>query len=149
MRKIWITLLLTLPCLFAYGDETQSITLRTLKGFYVSAESGYLTDSSGNLIAFTVAGHEIAFGDGTARGVVTFAIQGRPVQQGIAYTATYTLNADGRVSKTATTSQGVVLHYDLYPTPDGSTIASIQTDAGAFLSGVFTRSSGKEQQNQQ
>jgi hypothetical protein len=121
----------------------QSITVGTLKGTYVSAQSGYLTDPSGNLIAFTVAGHETFFGDGNASGVVSFAVKGQPFQHRITFTATYTVNADGSVSETSTTSTGSVLHYDLYPTLDGSTIASIQTDPGAFFTGTFTRSSGK------
>jgi hypothetical protein len=126
--------------------SVQSIALETLKGTYVSAESGFVTDPNGNQLAVSVAGNEIHFGNGTSKGTVSFAIQGQ-VQQEITYTATETPNGDGSIYKTATTAEGVVLHYYLYPTPDGNTIASVQTDAGSTLCGVFTRQ--RNQQNQQ
>jgi hypothetical protein len=46
MRKIWITLLLTLPCLFAYGDETNC---KEVSGGFVTNvlnESGTFPDGT-------------------------------------------------------------------------------------------------------
>jgi hypothetical protein len=115
----------------------QSITLGTLKGTYVSAQSGYITDSSGNLIPITIAGTTIFLGNGHASGVATFAVPG--LSQRVTFTATYSVNPDGiSVSETVGNQ-----NFILYPTPDGSTIASIQTDPGQFRSAVLTRSSGK------
>jgi hypothetical protein len=120
----------------------QSITVGTLKGTYVTAGSGYFTNSSGGLTLITSAGVETFFGDGTASGVVTVTIPGIAVFRSVAFKATYTPNLDG-VSFSETTFGPETDHFDLYPTPDGSTIAQIQTDAGNFRSGVLTRSSGK------
>jgi hypothetical protein len=127
----------------------QSITVGTLKGTYVTASSvGYFIDpSTGNLIPVTSAGVETFFGNGTAKGVVTVSVGpfgGFPARvfKQVAFTATYTPNADG-VSFSETTSNSEMDHIDLYPTPDGSTIAQIRTDAGVFSSSVLTRSSGK------
>jgi hypothetical protein len=58
MRKIWITLLLTLPCLFAYGDETNC---KEVSGGIVTnflAESGTVTfpNESGKQFIFTTLG---------------------------------------------------------------------------------------------
>ena len=126
--------------------SVQNITLATLKGTYVSAEEGFLTDAQGNQQPFSVAGHEFINGDGSAHGTVSYSIQGQ-IQQETNYTATFELVGDGSVYKTATTTQGLVTHYYLYPTPDGNYIASVQSDAGSTLCGVFTRS--QNQQNQQ
>jgi hypothetical protein len=120
----------------------QSITLGTLKGTYVTAQTGNITDQSGNLIPITIAGTTIFFGNGTASGVATFAVPG--LSQRVTFTAIYSVNPDG-ISVSETTDPGTPNehHFDLYPSPDGSTIASIQTDPGQFRSGVLTRSSGK------
>jgi hypothetical protein len=69
---------------------------------------GNITDPSGNLIPITAAAVETYFGNGNARGVLTFALQGIPVQHRITFTATYTVNADASVSETDTTSTGLV-----------------------------------------
>jgi hypothetical protein len=133
----------------------QSITVATLKGSYVTSQTGSITlQPSGEVIPITLAGVWTFFGDGTARGVFTFAVApgGSPIISDLhsTFKTMYTPNADG-VSFTATNTDptGGVNTEELYPTLDGSTIASIQTTAGSFLSGVWTRSSGKALQNQQ
>jgi len=133
----------------------ENITLGTLKGTYVTGSSvGYVTDpSTGNLIPITSAGVETFFGNGHASGVVTVALPGQVFQR-IPFTATYTVNGDGSVSETTFGPETDT--FDLYPTPDGSTIAQIQTNASPagttnfpLRSGVLTRSSGQALQNQQ
>ena len=128
------------------GDGRHGITVATLKGAYVTATTGSIT-VNGTVIPITLAGVWTFFGNGTASGVFTFAaIPGGSILSGLhsTFTTTYTRNADG-VSFTATNTDptGEVNTEELYPTLDGSTIASIQTTAGSFLSGVWTRSSGK------
>jgi hypothetical protein len=80
---------------------------------------------------------------GTLRGVSTFSIGSPDFSQvfGITFAGTFTVNADGSVSETITTSQGVVLHFIAYPRPDGNTIAFVQTDLGSIHNGVATRGS--------
>jgi hypothetical protein len=129
------------------GDGRHGITVATLKGAYVTATTGSIT-VNGTVIPITLAGVWTFFGNGTASGVFTFAaIPGGSILSGLhsTFTTTYTRNADG-VSFTATNTDptGEVNTEELYPTLDGSTIASNQTTAGSFLSAVWTRSSGKE-----
>ena len=49
----------------AQSGATAAITVATLKGTYIYAFTGYTVGSSGNLIAFAVAGRETFFGNGT------------------------------------------------------------------------------------
>lgn len=107
------------------------------RGTYAFSNAGYNVDSSGNLIPNAVAGWETFFANGTTRGVTSTAVKGQAVQR----RGTYTGNPDGTVSETVTYAQGVVLHFDDFPTPDGNTVAYVQTDAGAIASGVYTRGS--------
>jgi len=124
----------------------QRITVATLKGAYVTSQTGTIT-VNGTVIPITLAGVETFFGNGTVSGVFTFdAIPGGSILSGLhsTFTGTYTLNADGvSFTQINTDPTGEVNTEELYPTLDGSTIASIQTTAGSFLSGVWTRSSGK------
>jgi hypothetical protein len=129
----------------------QSITVGTLKGTYVTAQSGNTT-VSGNLIPITLDAVETFFGNGTASGVATFQVAfpapGHPEVFKVKFTATYSVNPDGisvsETSKTVFPDGSVeVNNFDLYPTLDGSTIAQIATDLGELRSGVLTRSSGK------
>ena len=119
----------------------QSITLGTLKGTYVTAQSGSITDSSGNLIPITIAGTTIFLGNGSASGVATFLVPGLKTATTVTFTATYSVNPDG-ISVSELVEPGDA-HFQLYPTLDGSTIASVQTDGGNFRSAILTRSSGK------
>jgi hypothetical protein len=123
----------------AQSDAGPGINLGTLKGTYVFNITGYLTDASGNLLPLSAAGRETYFGNGSTSGVTTFSIKGQAVQRRVTFTGTYTVNADGSVSETDTQVNGLVLHFDVYPTPDGNTFATIQTDPGAIASGFGTR----------
>jgi hypothetical protein len=132
----------------------QSITVATLKGTYVTTQTGSIT-VNGTVYPITLAAVLTFFGNGTASGESTYAvvIPGGSIVSGQhdTFTATYTRNADG-VSFNATYRSTVnpedVNTVVLYPTLDGSTIASNWTTAGSFLSGVFTRSSGQALQDQ-
>jgi hypothetical protein len=85
------------------------------------------------------AGQETFFANGTLRGASTYSFGGDVFS--ITFKGTFTVNADGSVSATVTTSNGLVLHFIDYPSPDGNTIAIIQTDPGSIHNQVATRSS--------
>jgi hypothetical protein len=74
-------------------------------------------------------------------GESTTTTKGQSVQSKVAYTGTYSANADGSVSETDTDAHGVVSHFDDFPSCDGNTIAFIATDPGVISSGIETRSS--------
>jgi hypothetical protein len=86
------------------GLAQQSITLGTLKGTYVTAQSGFITDSSGNLIPITIAGNTTFFGKGQASGVGAFLVPGQATATTITFVATYAVNPDG-MSVSETTDQ--------------------------------------------
>ena len=120
------------------GDAGPGIKLGTPNGTYVFTITGYLTDASGNLLPLSAAGRETYFGNGSTSGVTTFSIKGQVQSRGT-FTGTFTVNADGSVSETDTQVNGLALHFHVYPTPDGNTFATIQTDPGAIASGFGTR----------
>jgi hypothetical protein len=123
----------------AQSGATAAITVGTLRGTYIYGFTGYTVGSSGNLIAFAVAGRETFFGNGTSTGISTTTTQGQAIQSRVTYTATYTVNADGSVSETDTDEHGVVTHYTDFPLPDGNALSFIETDPGVIASGIETR----------
>jgi hypothetical protein len=124
-----------------HAGTATGINVGTLKGTYVFSATGYNVDSSGNQTPFALAGWEILYGNGAGRGVSTTTTKDG-VQHRVAYTATYTVNADGSVSETDTDVNGVVSHVDEFPLPDGSAFTWVETDPGVILSGIETRGSG-------
>ena len=109
-------------------------------GTYVFSITGYLTGPTGNLLPLAAAGRETYFDNGTTSGVTSFSINGQ-VQSRVPFAGTFTVNADGSVSETDTQTSGpmLTLHFNAYPTPDGNSLATVQTDAGAIATGFLTR----------
>ena len=120
-----------------HGDRRPGVP----NGTYVFFDSGYYVPPfpgvSGQ-VPEAGAGQATFFANGTLSVVSSFSFGGQ-VFTGVTSTGTFTVNADGSVSQTVTTSLGDVLHHDLYPTPDGNTIAIVQTDPGSIWNGVLTR----------
>ncbi len=134
-------LCLGLPvCGLAQSDAGHDIKLGIPNGTYVFTIAGWLTDASGNLLPLAVAGRETYFDNGTTSGLTTFSIKGQ-VQSRVTFIGTFTVNADGSVSETdtQTTGPGLVLHFDVYPTPDGNSLTTIQRGPGATATGFLTR----------
>ena len=122
------------------------VTVGTFRGTYVFGFTGYTFDASGNHTPFGDAGRETYFGNGHAAGVFTYTTNGF-LEKRVSFTGTYTVNADGSASETVTDENGVVTHFDVYITLDGSTFGFVGTDPGVISAGVATRSSptGNEQ----
>jgi hypothetical protein len=123
----------------AQSDMVSCVHVGPLKGTYVYSYTGYNVDSSGNLIPFAVAGRATFSTNGTLSGESTTATKGQAVASKVPYTGTYTVNADGSVSETDTDANGVVSHYDDFPSCDGNTITYGETDSGVISSGIETR----------
>ena len=150
---------LILPAL-AYADNNQGdgrhgIHPGVPNGTYVGTESGWVPSFTptqhpvvDGQVPVVEAGREtfiptgttngLAFG--TTSGVSAFSAGGQ-VFTGVTFAGTFTVNADGSVSATSTilTPFQETLHFKLYPSPDGNTIAFVQTDPGATINGVMTR----------
>jgi hypothetical protein len=77
---------------------------------------------------------------GTTSGVSAFSAGGQLFSP-VIFAGTFKVLADGSVSATTTilTPFQETLHFILYPSPDGNTIAFVQTDAGITINGVLTR----------
>jgi hypothetical protein len=137
-------LYLGLPvCGLAQNDQGLGIKLGVPNGTYVFTITGYLTAPaipSNSQVPLAVSGRETYFPNGTTSGVTTFSIGGQ-VQSRVKFAGTFTVNADGSVSETdtQTSGPGQVLHFDVYPTPDGNTLTTIQRDLGATAAGFLTR----------
>jgi hypothetical protein len=125
-----------------HAGTATGINVGTLKGTYVFSGTGYIVDPSGkNQAPFALAGWEILYGNGAGRGVSTTTTKDG-VQHRVAYTASYSVNADGSVTETDTDENGEVSHVDEFPLPDGSAFTWVVTDPGMILSGIETRGSG-------
>jgi hypothetical protein len=113
-------------------------------GTYVFTESGYVvthpTPGVSVQVPLAGAGNTTFFANGTESGVSSYSFGGE-VFSGVTLAGTFTVNADGSVSVTSKTSQGLVVHFIAYPTPDGNTISFVSTDPGSILNGVLTRGS--------
>ena len=85
------------------------------------------------------SGLETFFANGTTSGVATFSAGGEVFNVTLA--GTFTPNGDGSFSGTTNilTPFQETVHFILYPSPDGNTIAFVQTDAGITINGVLTR----------
>jgi hypothetical protein len=79
------------------------------------------------------------FANGTTSGVGTFSAGGELFS--ITFKGTFTPNGDGSFSATINilTPFQETVHFNLYPSPDGNTIAFVLTDAGNTENGVLTR----------
>jgi hypothetical protein len=137
---------LILPAL-AYAQNNQSDESRGFKlgipnGTYVFHITGLVPPTPGatTLVPLAAVGRVTYFANGTTSGVTSFSIGGQ-VQTGVTFAGTFTVNADGSVSETdkQTSGPGLLLHFSLYPTPDGNTLTIVQTDRGTIASGVDTR----------
>ena len=135
----------------AQNQNDQGIKSGVPNGTYVGTNGGYLVPPTPGIsgqvpLAAATRGTytpNATGSGGTVRGISTFSIGSPDFSQvfGITFAGTFTRNGDGSFSETITTSQGVVLHFTLYPSPDGNTIAAVQTDLGSINNGVLTRSS--------
>jgi hypothetical protein len=137
------------------GDGRHGIHPGVPNGTYVGTESGWTPSFTptqhpvvDGQVPVAEAGREtfiptgttngLAFG--TTSGVSAFSAGGQ-VFTGVTFAGTFTVNADGSVSATSTilTPFQETLHFILYPSTDGNTIAFVQIDRGATINGVMTR----------
>jgi hypothetical protein len=79
------------------------------------------------------------FANGTTSGVSAFSAGGQVFN--LTFAGTFTPNGDGSFSATINilTPFQATVHFILYPSPDGNTIAFVLTDAGNTENGVLTR----------
>jgi len=142
-RQIGISILLAIGFLIlgaghpgqAWSDPPCS--LRTLKGTYAYHCSGVHL-GSGQSVSVAFAGQDHYNGDGTLTGVYSFSENG-VISRNIAYTGTYTVNADCTGTYTSVDENGVVGHLDLFFGHDGEEVSFVVTDGGIVDAAVERR----------
>jgi hypothetical protein len=111
----------------------------TLDGRYLLAFDGVEINGK-DQVPFAVAGYEVFNGNGHAKGVSSFSVNGK-ITSMEPFSATYTVRAD--CTGTTTVEGLVVTHYDLFTAPDGSMITFVQTDPGVVAAGFELRATAK------
>jgi hypothetical protein len=129
------------------GDDQGNRGRGIPNGTYVFTINGFLVPPAPGVsgqVALAAAGRETNFPDrrmnaGTTSGVTSFSIGGQVLSR-VTFEGTFTVNADGSVSETDTQTSGPMLtpHFNAYPSLDGNTITTIQTDTGAIATGFLT-----------
>ena len=124
------------------AQSQSGIKLGVPNGTYVFNITGLVPPTPGatTLVPLAAVGRVTYFANGTTSGVTSFSIDGQ-LQTEVTFAGTFTVNTDGSVSETdkQTCGPGLLLHFSLYPTPDGNTLTIVQTDPGTIASGVDTR----------
>ena len=127
----------------AQDEDAPTCTLKTLKGRYLFANSGWLFPPAGGVTeptpAANAAGFHIFHGDGTATDIVTVRINAETVLENAVTTASYTVNAD--CTGTYTVPNGP--SFGLFIAPTGEAVAMIATDPGNQVSDIARRVSRK------
>jgi hypothetical protein len=103
----------------------------TLNGRYLLAFDGFIVKGD-EKVPFAVANFEVFDGNGNAKGVSSFSVNGK-ITRKEPFSATYTVKAN--CTGTTTVDANVVTHYDFFTAPDGSMITFVQTDPGVVAAG--------------
>jgi hypothetical protein len=114
-------------------------------GTYSFTDSGWVPAHSNQApvvdgqVFLAGAGRWTFFANGTTSGVSALSAGGLVFS--ITFAGTFTPNGDGSFSATINvlTPFQETVHFILYPSPDGNTIALLSTDAGYTENGVLTR----------
>ena len=111
----------------------------TLNGRYLLAFDGFIVKGD-EKVPFAVANFEVFDGNGNAKGVSSFSVNGK-ITRKEPFSATYTVKAN--CTGTTTVDANVVTHYDFFTAPDGSMLTFVQTDPGVVAAGSQLRGTAK------
>jgi hypothetical protein len=120
------------------GDSSASCSDATLHGRYSFATESTQVSGPPPSGPFAYAGFVFYDGRGRDHEVYTISADGQ-VSRLVTETGQYHITADCTGSETDTAPGTGTQHYDLFPSPDGSEIAYIQTDQGIVSAGTLTR----------
>ena len=109
----------------------------TLKGTYIYYNDGWLV-SRGRKEPFSIAGVDHFNGAGAGRGVTTFDVNGKVVNDNTPETSTYTIKADC-IGKVVFDTAGSVGHFNAYVSPSGHLVSLVETDPGSVGGGTESR----------
>jgi hypothetical protein len=123
------------------GDENAGAkcSKATLDGRYLLAFDGFIVKGD-EKVPFAVANFEVFDGNGNAKGVSSFSVNGK-ITRKEPFSATYTVKAN--CTGTTTVDANVVTHYDFFTAPDGSMLTFVQTDPGVVAAGSQLRGTAK------
>jgi hypothetical protein len=131
-----------------YAEEKEhepTCTLKTLKGRYLSAFSGFLVPPTPGITTQTpIAGAQVDIfnGDGTGTHQATVSLNGEILPPIRDVVINYTVNEDCSGTRTLQLPFGDIKS-DLYIAPDGKEFVVTQTDPGSIVAGVSRRVSRK------
>jgi hypothetical protein len=111
----------------------------TLEGRYLYAFDGHITKGN-DKVPFAVAGYQVFDGNGKAKGVSSFSVNGK-ITENEPFSSTYEVKAD--CTGTNVVEAAITTEYDLFIAPDGSMYTFVQTDPGTVASGFELRATAK------
>ena len=111
----------------------------TLDGRYLFAFDGHITKGK-DQGPFAVAGYQVFDGNGKAKGVSSFSVNGK-ITENEPFSSTYKVKAD--CTGTQVAEAAITTEYDLFIAPDGSMYTFVQTDPGTVASGFELRATAK------
>ena len=112
-----------------WGGGPKPCTLESYQGRYVFHGDGKFS---------AIAGLEIYNGDGTMTGIFSASDDGVIIKE-VAYTGTYTVNADCTSTLTTVDQNKEVTHNSQFLGPKGEEFTWVQTDPGSVSSGFERR----------
>jgi hypothetical protein len=120
----------------APGAEAQC-SLATLNGTYIMQAQGIALGGPAPG-PFGYASISTYDGKGGTKATYSGSFNG-VIRRNQALTGTYTVAADCTGTKTVELGGGVVSHYDMFLSPNGSMYTLVQTDSGVIVTAVFYR----------
>ena len=132
-RVVVMVAVLTAFCAVATAQDTGKCSTGKLSGSY-----GFKMDGSNGPGHFAAVGVQTFDGHGNFSTVNTISVDGNVIP-GIAFTGTYSVNADCTGTGTANFGPGSTSVVNFVVVDSGKQIYSISADPGSSFTGVFTR----------
>jgi hypothetical protein len=115
----------------------------TLKGRFAFTATGFLVAPSPIAGPFGAIGAQSFDGNGNTEATSTVSVNG--AAERVTLRGLYSVNPDCTGSMTLTfLPSGLVAHFDLIVSPNGTEIRGIRTDAGVVGTGVYRKTSGAD-----
>lgn len=134
------TAVLVVVCMADAKAET-GCSEKTLKGDFAFTARSFLLAPSPIAGPFAALGAQSFDGLGNSEGLSTVSVNG-PAER-VTFRSLYSINPDCTGSMTFTFSPtGLVQHFDLIVSSDGTEIRGIRTDTGVVGTGVYRKMSG-------
>jgi hypothetical protein len=137
--KLSTAVLVTLTCMPSARAQT-GCSKNTLNGRFAFTATGFLVAPSPIAGSFAAIGVQSFDGKGNTEGASTVSVNG--AAERVTLKGLYSVNPDCTGSMTLTfLPSGLVQHFDLIVSPNGTEIRGVRTDAGVVGTGVYRKMS--------